>query len=78
MSGRTEALQKIREMRRNWGILWLEFVWFGLLSLKLWAVRITVREQHVLEVMSSYAMEEQGAQELQGVGEDTQRRLRSS
>ena len=51
-SGRTGALQKkIREMRRNWGMAWLEFVWLGLLHLKLWAIRITVREQLVLEVM---------------------------
>lgn len=46
LSGRTGVLQKMmREMRRNWGMAWLEFVWLGLLPLKLWAVRLTVREQ---------------------------------
>lgn len=51
-SGKTGVLQKkMREMRRNWGVAWVEFVWFGLLPLKLWGVRITVREELVLEVM---------------------------
>lgn len=47
-SGRTGVFQKkIRKMRGNWGMSWLELVWFGLQPLKLWAVR----EQLVLEVM---------------------------
>lgn len=44
-SDRTGVLyKKIREIRWNWEVPWLKFVWLGLLPFKPSAVRITVRE----------------------------------